>query len=172
MVILAGVAGSLRAVPRVGDAVVVEEVLDADGRTWRSDVDLPSGVPRAACLSVDVVADAPTKRRLSAEHPRAEIVDLESASFAEAAQRAGLRWLVVRGISDGIDDDLPPGVASWTTSDGATRIGAVVAALARRPALMPSVVRLGRRTASAMRAVRTLLEELLANDDTMRPRRR
>lgn len=162
VVILAGVAGGLRAPPHAGAAVVVDEAIDVHGGAWRRREPIAPEHPGVVALSVDcVAADVATKRRLAAKHPRAAIVDLESASFAAEAERRGLRWIVVRGISDGADDALPDGVDSWTTADGRTRFGAVAAALARRPTMVPSLMRLGRQTAAAMRAVGDMLDAIV-----------
>ena len=43
-----------------------------------------------------------------AAEPDAGLVDLESAACAAEADAAGVPWLVVRAVSDGPDDRLPP----------------------------------------------------------------
>ncbi|MFO0875499.1 MAG: hypothetical protein U0575_16245 [Phycisphaerales bacterium] len=172
-VVLAGVAGGLRERPLAGEALIVDEVFDEAGASWRSPIVLPgdrTGAPsRGAVVAVSAVAGPSAKRALAARHARACVVDMESAEFAAAAQELGVPWLVVRGVSDGVDHDLPDEIMSWIAPDGSTRAGAVAAALLRRPSLVPTAIQFGRRTAAAMRSVRAILRALLPLLDARPP---
>jgi hypothetical protein len=63
----------------------------------------------------------------------------------------------VRGISDGALDALPTGIDRWTDAEGRTRIGAVLGALLRRQATPGDLVRIGRASTAAMKAVAAAL---------------
>jgi len=95
----------------------------------------------------------PGAKRAEADRGRADIVDLEAAEFARVATARGWRWHVVRGISDGHLDALPAGIERWTDAEGRTRLGAVAAAVLRRRARIGDLVRVGRDSSAAMRAV-------------------
>ena len=163
LVILAGVAGGLTDHCKAG-AMRVSSVRDATGRTWSAVIPLSWTGRRAACLSVDApLADPAAKRTAAAEHG-ADIVDMESAAFAETATTRGWRWAIVRGISDTVDDRLPAGIERWTNRWGETELGTVAGDLATRPWMLPSVIALGRRSRAAMRSVRDALLQLDANE--------
>jgi adenosylhomocysteine nucleosidase len=156
VVVLAGVAGSLRPRPSTGDAVEVSSVVAEDGRRFVPDGRL-TALPQVRCLSAREPIGSPDAKRAEAARDRADVVDLESAEFARVAIERGWRWHVVRGISDGHLDALPPGIDRWTDSEGRTRIGAVLGALLRRQATPGDLVRIGRASTAAMRAVAAAL---------------
>lgn len=138
--------------PAVGEAIEAAAVVDGDGRLFVPDRAL-TDLPRVRCLSVASPLGTPEEKRAEAARDRADVVDLEAAEFARAAVARGWRWRVVRGISDGHLDALPAGIERWTDDDGRTRLGAVAAALLRRQATAGDLVRIGRASAAAMRAV-------------------
>ena len=156
VVVLAGVAGSLRARPTPGEAVEVSAVVDEGGRRFAPDCQLTS-LPRARCLSAREPIGSPDAKRAEAARDRADVVDLESAEFARIAIERGWRWHVVRGISDGALDALPTGIDRWTDAEGRTRIGAVLGALLRRQATPGDLVRIGRASTAAMKVVAAAL---------------
>jgi adenosylhomocysteine nucleosidase len=119
---------------------------------------------RATCLSVDApLADPAAKRAAGIAHA-ADIVDMESAAFADVSTTRGWRWAIIRGISDAVDDRLPAGIDRWTDQWGETQLGTVAGDLATRPWMLPAVIALGRRSRAAMHAVRDALLQLDANE--------
>lgn len=164
-VVLAGVAGGLGDGVPGGSAIEASAVL-GDGCPeggWRP-TSAVTGLPRATVVSVAApITDAAGKR---AERTRsgADVVDLEAAAFAREAEVRGWRWAVVRGVSDGAADELPAGVGGWTGADGRTRVASVAAAIVRRPALLPEVLRLGARSRRAMAAVAVALEAAIGSN--------
>ena len=168
-VVLAGVAGGLRPTAVPGTAVVPSIIVDEHGREWPVPARMGSGEagapPRRAvrCLSADYVLQTPAAKQVAAERFDADLVDMESAAFASVAEAAGWNWRVIRGISDGYNETLPDGVEQWTSANGQTRIGAVLASLARRPmrlpTLVPQLLALARRSGAAMQAVEHALTE-------------
>jgi hypothetical protein len=166
-VILAGVAAGLTEVARPGTAWRADAVVDADGASdaWRPSLEIHGAPPgRFACVA-RALLDPPSKARVAAT-TGAIIADMESAPFARAAERAGARWAVIRGVSDGARDMLPAQVEAWTDAGGRTRLGSVAGSVLRRPALLPVLLRLGRDGSLAMAAVaRALLLETSAPPD-------
>ena len=97
------------------------------------------------------VAATPEEKARLATATRAQLVDLESHTFAACAEAAGLRWGIVRGVSDGANDALPVELASFVDHAGETRVARVLAAIVRRPALLGELVALDRSSRLAMR---------------------
>ena len=52
------------------------------------------------------VADAPEKLRLAATY-NAALVDMEAAAIARLAAMRGIPFYAIKGVSDGLDDQLP-----------------------------------------------------------------
>ncbi len=149
-VVLLGLAGALDPRIEAGSDQACAEVLDAAP----GDAALRSSLVRDASARVvqsdSVAATVEEKARLFAM-VQAQLVDLESRAFAECAEAAGLRWGIVRGVSDGAHDALPVELASFVDQAGETRIARVFAAIARRPALLPELMAIGRASRLAMR---------------------
>jgi nucleoside phosphorylase len=146
----AGGGSALRADTVAGPAGDdADRVRGADGRFEESArrADLPSVV------GVDQPVFSARDKRALRERTGAFVVDTESHEFARACDAAGVRWAVVRGVSDGPDDALPRQAARWVTEDGLTRPWRVAATLASHPWQVGRVARLGRCSSRAMRAV-------------------
>ena len=161
LVILVGVAGGLRPTP---PALGAASIADGAGRRWTPPVTL--GEARGAILGVDRTLGFPEQKREAAASSGADLVDCESHAFAEACEQRGLHWAVVRGVSDGPDDTVPPEAGGWIAPDGRTRVGAVLADAVRRPALIGRLVELARGSARAMdEAGRIVASAARAPDD-------
>lgn len=148
-VVLLGLAGSLDARVAPGtDHACAEVVTEGSPTPLRSTL-----IPHATARIVEhasVVGTPEEKARLAAA-THAHLVDLESHAFASCAESAGLRWGVVRGVSDGAHETLPAELAGFVDARGETRVARVVAALVRRPSLVPALMRIGRTSRLALR---------------------
>ncbi|MEE8154625.1 MAG: hypothetical protein V3T53_06645 [Phycisphaerales bacterium] len=164
-IILAGLAGSLREDISNGSAYVATRVIDGAGHAWH-----PPGIakgnlhgpPGPTIISTVHTITTTQDKRALAERSGADLVDLESAAFAEAASAAGRRWAIVRGVSDGLDDALPEDIGEWVDEQGRTRTSAVIAAILRRPALVGEVRRLRADSIEAMNAVAEVIDSMLS----------
>ena len=154
-VVLAGVAGGLSVHAKPGTAAAASEVIDTAGHRWTPTATLPGRTLR--CLSVDAPLRTPDAKRAAATQHGADMVDMESAAFARVATERGWDWAVVRGVSDGPGDTLPPGIEHWTDAAGATRPLVMAAAVLRHPELLLTLPALGKRSTAAMRAVESVL---------------
>lgn len=158
-VLTIGVAGALRPGLAVGAAIVPEDLVEAStGRRVRPSLPVRS---RGVLLTVEHAAMTPeAKAALRREHG-ADAVDMESAAIAAVCEEAGVGWACVRTISDDTETSLPAGLAGVTTEDGRARPGALVAWLLRRPGEIPQLLRLGRATRLATRALGEHVAELV-----------
>lgn len=126
VVISAGFAGALNSSP-IGSLVIGQEVLFGQSTEMFSDSDLPRIVchpewVKAAlrvqlmdgCLlqggrfvTTDRVLTQASQKRILGERSGAMAVDMESGAIGEVAKQYGFPFLIIRAISDGINEDLP-----------------------------------------------------------------
>lgn len=159
LVVLFGVAGGLAETP---GAVSASEVVDgATGERWTPRAGDGGGVVVAG---VEAPIGTVEGKRALAARTGAAIVDCESHGFARACSERGLRWTIVRGVSDGPGDTLPACAAEWVRDDGRTDVRRVAADLLRRPALIASVARLGRATRAALAAAGGRLDRIIEEE--------
>ncbi len=160
LVILVGLAGALDPGVAVGQAFAVGRVAFDSSAAMRTslahrgpalETDAGDSVGPISVVQAETpVLDAESKARLRAS-TGAQLVDTESRAFATCAEAAGLAWAIVRGVGDGVHDPLPPEVPGFVDGRGETRIGRVLAAIARRPALAAELASLARASRAAMR---------------------
>jgi adenosylhomocysteine nucleosidase len=158
-IIVVGVAGGLSATLEVGTLVIGTQVInEVDGRLHGADqalvdaVAMACGARRGVAVTATRIADTVgEKRRLLAlaaaaapiagdegSSTASAVVDLESAAFAAAAARAGVRWVVLRAVSDTAADSVPALLNRSRDAGGAVRRGSVVRGLLTNPgALLP-----------------------------------
>ena len=152
--LLAGVAGALRAEFHPGGAYLVREVVTSTGLLYSPLLD--DGI---RVTGADKIVATPEDKTALAEQTGAHIVDMESHAFAVLAESTGRGWMIIRGISDGVEHHLPPGCDKWFTSNGSIRPVRAALDLARRPRDLLHLSAFAKRTATAMRAVAVLLKE-------------
>jgi nicotinate-nucleotide adenylyltransferase len=160
LVILVGLAGALDPGVPVGQAFAIGRVaFDSNGAARPSLAHRGPALEAASDDPVESISvteaatpvlDAEARARLRAA-TGAHLVDTESRAFATCAESAGLAWAIVRGVGDGVHDPLPPEVPGFVDERGDTRIGRVLAAIARRPSLAAELASLARASRAAMR---------------------
>jgi len=97
-------------------------------------------------------AGAGEKARLYRETD-ALAVDMESHVASRIAARHGLPFAALRIISDAADMTLPPAALVGMRPDGGVASGAILRSLARHPAQLPALIRLGRDAGTAFRVL-------------------
>lgn len=173
-----GLCGGLDPTLRPGDLVLAEEVIFADGRRQSCDTArrdrLADRLAAAGIANVggallahgEIVADVAEKRRLY-EATGARALDTESGGVARAARAGGVGLLVIRAVADPARRRLPRAALLATDRDGRLRLGALLAALCRRPwdvATLPGLARDAARAKRTLARVANAPEGLLGRD--------
>jgi hopanoid-associated phosphorylase len=142
-----GLCGALDPTMKVGDLVVGAAVVGEDGlfetdRDWaaRLCVALPGAALAAFAQAREPVADVAEKSRLR-QATGAGAVDLESYLVAKQARWFGVRFAVIRAVSDAADRTLPAAARVGLGADGRPAIGAVLASLGANPWQLPALLR-------------------------------
>ena len=85
---------------------------------------------------------------------------MESHIAARVAARHDLPFAVVRVISDGASEVLPPAALIGMRPDGGMALGAVLASLARHPTQLPALIRTGLHAGRAFTELRRVHDVL------------
>ena len=157
VVIAIGVAGALSPELATGELLVAHRVMREHGDAWQAPPPWLAGAAHlagarpAALISVPrLAATVADKRRLleltAAREPGLlAAVDLESAAFAGAAAARGLPWLILRAISDGAAEALPPLLNRCLDEGGAIRRMQLAVRLFAQPSALPQLLSLRQR---------------------------
>ena len=148
-VVIIGIAGGVGEQVHIGDLVVPATVID--GRTGAELRPQPLGahVARHALhTSGRFITDRDELDALAARGVVA--LDMETAAVGAVCEERGLRWSVLRAISDHVDHlPVDPAVLGLTSHDGAPRPAAVARYLVTRPHRIPGLIRVARGTQRA-----------------------
>jgi adenosylhomocysteine nucleosidase len=147
-----GLAGALSDSLSPGDLVLVNRVEGVDARPPARLLTAVQAVPlelkSGVAVTVDeVVCEAASKRRLaSAVRPGdLAIVDMESSALARVCGEKSVPFLIVRAVSDLVDEDLPIDFNRCRTRSGRVSTTRVVIAAAARPGAIRGLRELERR---------------------------
>ena len=137
-VVSAGFAGALSDTIRKGDVLMADAVVDTNGNTLEIDLKIDPaaspGVHAGRLLTVNKIVRETELRRQLASKFGALAVDMESYDVADVCRREKVRFLSVRVILDGIDDQLPPEIDYLLRQQNTARqLGAAAGAIFRRP---------------------------------------
>lgn len=171
-VISAGFAGGLYPNLALGDLVLINEIISADGQPLAIDVHYEPGaadrdrVHVGRLLTADHIIREAAEKRLLGERYQALAVDMESAAVAKVCQAERVRLLAVRIISDPVHRDLPPEIANLVRQrTTAGRLGAAAGALFRRPSSLKDMWQLKEDALHASERLADFLIELIARLD-------
>lgn len=154
-----GTAGALSPALQAGELVVAERVTAERGaRELAAD---PSVVElavhyararRAVFVSSERIADSVAEKRrllhaLGGGSGGAAVVDLESMTYAAAAQAAAIPWIVLRAVSDRADEGLPALLNRCRNDGGAVNRSRVLRGVLADPRALPALLHLRRRVA-------------------------
>ncbi len=146
----AGFAGALDPRLKVADIIQPLRVVDAGDC---SSVTLGRG--EGVLVTFGSVASREQKAKLR-DSFSAQAVDMEAAAVARAAEVRGVRFAVVKVISDEFDFNLPaifPATQRFVDANGQFREGRFAWFAALRPWLWPQIARLARNSGRASRAL-------------------
>jgi adenosylhomocysteine nucleosidase len=155
-VVSIGFAGALSKALQPGDLVIARKVRDA---LAQPDVGLLSTAERVQLAEVhvhqgiaittdEIIWQAESKRALAAtlEPNEIGIVDMESTAIASVCARHELPFLIVRSITDLLDEDLPLNFNLYRDADGRVDSGRIVKAAMIRPRALSGLIELRRRS--------------------------
>lgn len=122
-----------------------------------------------AVVTVDNIVDSPEKKRSlrralrdAGVGHRGAIADLESGHYARVAEREGVAWLVLRGVSDDASESIPSFLNDCRDEGGAVNRTSVMVRAALRPTSIPALLRLRRRVQRCAEKLAADLEGLVA----------
>jgi adenosylhomocysteine nucleosidase len=174
--VVVGIAGGIDDRLAIGELVVPRAVVD--GRTGATYVPHPCGDPLGGAGGGDgllhtadeLIADSDAVAGLAARGVVA--LDMETAAVAAVCEERDCPWSVVRAISDRASDGMVDEViAALARPDGSPDLRAVARLVARHPARVGDLVRLGRDARIAARtAADAAAQWLLSGHDTTGPR--
>lgn len=154
--ILAGVAGGLR---EVADVPPLGAIVDERGAAYDDFLGRVAG--GVTLVGVDRIVDTPAAKLALAHSTGASIVDMESHAFAACCRSLGVRWGVVRGVSDTPSETLPAEILGWITPQGNTRVVRAVCDMALSPSHIPHIMRFARRSQRVLPQVGDRVVELV-----------
>jgi len=165
-----GIAGGLSADLDVGDVVVASRVLNGTGevpppdRQWLARARQLEGVVDGSVYSHSEIAiDPVAKQRLwqQAGGGRAQVVDLESASYARVAAARRVPYAAWRAVSDSSTEALPLDFNRFRKSDGSSDRFRVSRYAFRHPSIVPELMQLRERLRHCASRLASLVEEIL-----------
>jgi adenosylhomocysteine nucleosidase len=140
-VISAGFAGAMTAELKRGHILMADEVTDPQQHHLaiglqidRTTIESSRGLHVGRLLTVDrLIRTAAEKQELAAQHA-AVACDMETFAVAEVCQQHKVRFLAVRIVTDGIDDELPQEIERLLDQKSlAAKLGAATGAVFKRP---------------------------------------
>ena len=136
-VLSVGFSGALQPHLKVGDLVVAEAIVNAEGKGLSVPVQMQSapkdGLYVGKFLNTDQIVRTVSDKTKLGEATGAIAVDMESLAVARVCAERQVRFMAVRVISDDLTKDLPAEVLTIFGSSGFVRAGAVLSALWNRP---------------------------------------
>jgi hopanoid-associated phosphorylase len=159
-----GLAGGLAPGLAAGQVLLPRAVLTAQGE-YQADPALHAWLLAAApqaetgplYAATAVIATPEAKQALHAA-TGAVAVDMESGLVA--AQAAGIPFAVLRAVSDPATHALPPAALVALDGEGRLDLAALLGALLRQPGQIPQLLRTGRESKQAMRALGSVIDLL------------
>ena len=166
-----GIAGGLSADLGVGDVVVASRVTNGTGdvpppdHNWHAKALTLQGVTDGSIYSHSEIAiDPVAKQRLwqQAGGAAAQVVDLESASYARVAAARRVPYAAWRAVSDSSTEALPLDFNRFRKSDGSSDRFRVSRYAFRHPSIVPELMQLRERLRHCARRLAVLVEEILS----------
>lgn len=165
-----GFAGALTASLQAGDLVIASNIRDSkespNARLLSAARQTPIDAPvrfGTAFTSDEILWQAKSKRALAGSLAANEIgfVDMESTAIAKVCGSRGAPFLIVRSISDLLDEDLPLDFNQHRGPDGRVDSKKVVKAALLRPAAFKGLLELRKRSRLCAARMAEFVERLV-----------
>ena len=152
---------------RAGEVAIYARVVDAS-QAFELDPDmvdelsaaLPNAVVANACTTKRVITTVDT-RTVLAQRFNADVVDMEGTPLAKALSARGVRFAMVRVVSDDASRDLPP-IEDAIDAEGRLHPMPVALAFARKPLAAVAFVRNARGALDTLTNVARALDSAVA----------
>ena len=155
-----GLAGALRPGMQIGEVIRPSKVIDS---ITGAQYTLAGG--NGVVVSSAVIAGAAEKTALRDRFPDATAVDMEGAAAAGVAARCGVPCVLVKAISDLADFPMPP-LGRFVDAGGRLHLVALAAYVLPRPQWWAAMVRLGRNSSRAARALAAAVAPMVSPHGT------
>lgn len=135
-VISAGFAGSLAEEVQRGHLLMANSVVNSAGENLAIELRMPPQprIHAGRLVTVDAIIRTAAEKRSLGEKHQALACDMETFAVAQECARANTKFLSVRIISDGMDDELPKEVEALLKEKNLARqAGIALHALMKRP---------------------------------------
>jgi adenosylhomocysteine nucleosidase len=163
LVFSVGWAGALTTSLAPGTAHNVAGVVDVrTGERFTCD----AGAGDRWLVTSAIVADEGEKSRLCSAY-NADLVDMEAAAIARLAQMRGIPFYCIKGVSDGLNDNLPD-FNRFIRPDGQFALTGMVLFSILRPWHWSSLIRMGENSRKASQGIREALLDFLDERATLR----
>jgi nucleoside phosphorylase len=156
LVISAGLAGALDPALKCGDVVV-------DGATEMLSGSTCADAKRGRIHHADGIVSTPAHKAELFARTGAMAIDMESEKIARLTRNSNVPFIAFRAISDCADEAVDPAVLSLVDPLGRAKTGVVLSALARRPGLLPQLLRLRSRSNLACERLGSALKDFLTS---------
>ncbi|MBT0663221.1 nucleoside phosphorylase [Geobacter pelophilus] len=171
-----GFAGSLTSALCVGDIVMADRLLFMHGRLFSEQSGLSNDLSRrhtdmqekCGCLihqgSFVTTRTITAKKEIAGRLPAGiaqAVVEMETAAVAQVANKEKIPLLALRAISDGFDDELGFSLDEFCDKDLNLQKWRVMLTLAKKPWIIPQLIRLAGNTKQAGRKLAMAVAGLL-----------
>jgi len=95
------------------------------------------------------------------------VLEMETAAVAKAAADEGVSFLAIRGVSDDAGEELGFSISEFTDDKMKIRIGKVFLAIARKPWIIPQLLRLAKNSKKAGENLALAITALLEDTDEL-----
>ncbi len=153
-VLFSGLAGALAPDLSPGTLLAADEVVTLEGE--RLPLPLPSELGllieesqtgrflrTGRILTSDRLVSTPSEKLRLHRQTGAMAVDMEAAGWLSVARRAGIPSCLVRAVSDGAEELLPPELLSFVSEEGDLALSATLRTLLFHPELLFALISLG-----------------------------
>jgi adenosylhomocysteine nucleosidase len=169
-----GFAGAVTAGPGVADLVLAEQIHSYDGTRFATEAG-PSAtlvdrmqaalsgqsVYRSTFITTLKIVGKGTLQELLPDDCSYPAVEMETAAVAATAAGLHIPFVALRAISDGADEELGFSLDEFTDSEMNIRLTRVLKTIARKPWIVPQLLRLAQNSSKAGKSLAQGVETLV-----------